>query len=122
MSDVSSPLVADSGSPASISNIKDRVAKLQGKAKANAGKASAGKGKPAPKAKKEPKGPRERNNDCLCACGGKTGGRFVPGHDARYFGWLKKVVAKEKEFSSLPASVRKALVDVKGAKAALAKH
>ena len=29
-------------------------------------------------------------NDCLCGCGGKTGRRFMPGHDAKLKGQLLK--------------------------------
>lgn len=48
--------------------------------------------KSAPKAKKArvakaPKG----DNVCTCGCKGKTGGFFVPGHDARFKGQLLKV-------------------------------
>lgn len=41
--------------------------------------------KPA-KAKKEPKAP----SACWCGCGGLTGGKFVPGHDARFHGQAKR--------------------------------
>lgn len=41
--------------------------------------------KPA-KAKKEPKAP----SACWCGCGGLTGGKFVPGHDARFHGAAKR--------------------------------
>lgn len=43
----------------------------------------------APRAAKEPK-------ECLCGCGGMTkGGRFLPGHDARYHARMK-AAAKER--------------------------
>lgn len=32
---------------------------------------------------------------CWCGCGGSTKSRFVPGHDARYHGWAKKVLRGE---------------------------
>ncbi len=41
----------------------------------------------APKATKTPKTPVP----CWCGCGGQTMNRFVPGHDARFHGWAKKV-------------------------------
>lgn len=37
------------------------------------------------------KGPVSRDNDCQCGCGGKTSKYFVPGHDARFKGWLLKI-------------------------------
>lgn len=42
---------------------------------------------PKPKAGKEPR-------NCLCGCGGQTkGGRFLPGHDARYHARIKILTA-----------------------------
>lgn len=29
--------------------------------------------------------------DCVCGCGGETTGYFMPGHDARFHGWIKKL-------------------------------
>jgi hypothetical protein len=37
------------------------------------------------------KGPAEKTNDCKCGCGGKTASWFIPGHDARFKGWLLKI-------------------------------
>jgi len=28
---------------------------------------------------------------CYCGCGGETQSRFVPGHDARFHGWARKI-------------------------------
>jgi hypothetical protein len=39
--------------------------------------------------------------DCICGCGGKTGGAFVPGHDARFKGWLIKIAKGESKPSDL---------------------
>lgn len=43
---------------------------------------------------------------CWCGCGGQTGGRFVPGHDARFHGLAKKVARGQTEagpiLSALP--------------------
>jgi hypothetical protein len=34
--------------------------------------------------------------ECLCSCGGMTkGGRFLPGHDARLHGELKRNLEKD---------------------------
>jgi hypothetical protein len=34
--------------------------------------------------------------ECLCSCGGETrGGRFLPGHDQRLFGELKRNLEKD---------------------------
>jgi len=32
-------------------------------------------------------------NACECGCGGRTGNRFVPGHDAKLLGLTKRVAA-----------------------------
>lgn len=49
-------------------------------------------------------------NDCICGCGGKTGKFFVPGHDARFKGWLSKIAKGEAKPSDLmPATLAKAL-------------
>ena len=49
--------------------------------------------------REEPRtGPRERRQprSCLCSCGGTTrGGRFLPGHDARLHGELKRNLEKD---------------------------
>jgi uncharacterized membrane protein len=121
------PLVG--GDPISREDIKAKVTKMKAKAStaaaAPAGKAKAkAKGKPMSeetKKKLREAAKRSKDNDCKCGCGNKTGGTFSVGHDARYYGWLKKVAGGTMEFKELPASVRKDLVDVKGAKAALAK-
>lgn len=39
---------------------------------------------------KEPKAPKEPKF-CKCGCGGATGSNFVPGHDARFKGWLLQI-------------------------------
>lgn len=121
---VESNLVSETPS-VSTQEIKDKVAKLKARAAAAApskGKApAAAKGKAAvAKAPREAK-PKEEN-PCTCGCGGVTGGRFCPGHDARYYGWLKKIVKAEMEFRELPKPVQKALVDIKGVKKALEAH
>ena len=62
---------------------------------------------------KEAKAPREKKEkvikDCLCGCGGQTGGRFCPGHDAKFHGWAKKIQRGEMKFSEVPATAQKAL-------------
>lgn len=50
----------------------------------------------APKAEKAPREPKpaKAGQDCTCGCGGVTkGGRFLPGHDARYHAALKREAA-----------------------------
>ena len=61
-------------------------------------------GKPA-KAPREPKTKTVRA--CRCGCGGQTTAYFVPGHDARFKGWLKKIEMGKKEISELPPAVQK---------------
>lgn len=119
MSDVvSSALVADAGEP--VAEVRRKVVKLQERVKSKTSASVKGKGK-APKPAKKEKAPKAAN-PCTCSCGGTTGGRFVPGHDARFYGWLQKVADGRMEFKELPKPVQKALVDVKGARKELASH
>lgn len=70
----------------------------------------------AAKAAKAPKTPavaREKKEktvrDCICGCGGKTGSAFVPGHDARFKGWLGKIAkgqGKPSDFMSASLAQR----------------
>ncbi len=53
---------------------------------------------------------------CFCGCGGTTKSKFVPGHDARFHGWAKKVVrgelAAEPILTALPHDdARNAFID-----------
>lgn len=49
------------------------------------------KKRPTPKGKFKPRADKpESNKDCLCGCGGHPKGRFLPGHDAKLKGRLKK--------------------------------
>lgn len=52
-------------------------------------KASAKKAKANGKARKE-KAPKKVRL-CACGCGGETTGYFVPGHDSKLHGWIKKL-------------------------------
>lgn len=76
------------------------------------------KGEAKPKAEKKAK----TRQPCTCGCGTETGGRFAPGHDARYYGWAKKVVAgtPAKDIKDITAKARKDFADVKSAKQILA--
>jgi hypothetical protein len=120
----SNPLVDDGGPTAA--DIKAKVEKLKQKAASKAAApaakpAKAAKGAPAAKAPKAPREKKERvMSPCRCGCGTETGGTFAPGHDARFYGWLKKVSAGTMEFKELPKHLQKEFVDVKGAKKALA--
>ncbi|HSK86176.1 MAG TPA: hypothetical protein VK902_22615 [Rubrobacter sp.] len=39
---------------------------------------------------------QREGRECLCSCGGETrGGRFLPGHDQRLFGELKRNLQKD---------------------------
>lgn len=53
------------------------------------------KKEPAPKAEKAPRTRKVKEpKECTCGCGGMTkGGRFLPGHDARYHSALAKAEA-----------------------------
>ncbi len=125
MDEIANALVEEAGVP--LEDIRAKVNRLQGKAAdiaANKGKVTRmpkTKKDKGPKAAKTKKGPRERNNKCRCQCGTLTGGTFAPGHDARFYGWLKKIASNDMEFSKLPAALRKEFGDIKGVKAALKK-
>jgi hypothetical protein len=82
--------------------------------------AKAAKPKANGKAKKA-LGPNE-GGDCWCGCGEKVTRRFKPGHDARYYSQLKKIIAGELTFNKLAKPAQKELGDLKGVKAALAAH
>lgn len=102
-------------SPAQTLKAKNaaRLAALQEQkaaAKAAKGKAAAtpGANGKAAKAPREPKAPKELKA-CFCGCGDTTGGTFVPGHDARFKGWLLKIEKgdEKKENLLLPAIIAK---------------
>lgn len=67
----------------------------------------------APKAAKA-KGPVSRDNACKCGCGEMTSKHFVPGHDARFKGWMLKIErGQAKKTDLLTAEVIKAYKWVK---------
>ena len=69
------------------------MAKTNGKATPKA--TNTPKAQPQANAKPEQAQPVKR---CLCGCGGETKGRFVPGHDARVKGLLRRLdLGKAKE-------------------------
>lgn len=47
---------------------------------------------------------------CFCGCGEETMSYFVPGHDARFHGWLRKIAKGEMK----PEDLKKAIRDVIG--------
>lgn len=60
------------------------------------------------KAAKPPRVKAEKKvRPCACGCGGQTTGFFVPGHDARFKGWLLKIERGTMEVKDLPPSVQK---------------
>lgn len=77
--------------------------------------------KAAPKAAAKP-APESKLNPCGCGCGEQVKRAFKQGHDARYYGWLKKVGDGRMQFQELPKSVQASLKDLSGAKKALAAH
>jgi hypothetical protein len=44
-------------------------------------------------------------NPCYCGCGGTTKSKFVPGHDARFHGTVKKVVRGELDAAPILAAL-----------------
>ena len=62
-------------------------------------------------------------NPCDCGCGTLVARRFGQGHDARFYGWAKKIVNGQMEPKDLPNKhVRGLLPDRASAKKALAQH
>ena len=95
----------------------ERLQKLKdAKERAKVAKAAGtdGKAAKAPRVKKE-----KTVKPCRCGCGGQTTAFFVPGHDARFKGWLTKVEKGEKKVSELPEAVQKAYKWVKRGKGAI---
>ena len=92
--------------PIATSNKEKNAARLQAlkdaKERAKTTKAAAPPGEKKVRAKKE-----KTVKPCRCGCGGQTTAFFVPGHDARFKGWLVKVEKGEKKVSDLPESVQK---------------
>jgi hypothetical protein len=76
---------------------EDEMAKVAGVPVGNKKAAKKAASSRAPKQSKAAKTVR----DCICGCGGKTGGAFVPGHDARFKGWLIKIAKGESKPSDL---------------------
>lgn len=88
---------------------QERLANLKAaKERKVAEKAAAPVTEKAAKVKREPKEKVVRA--CRCGCGGQTTAYFVPGHDARFKGWLKKIELGKKEVKELPPSVQKEYV------------
>ena len=93
--------------------------------KATTGKKS-GVAKKAVQAGAAPKQPKFLNA-CGCGCGQPCKSRFLPGHDAKLHGWVKKLAAGVMSLDELPPQVRNGMfpkvkqgvikgVDDKGAK------
>lgn len=97
------------GVPVPAKTAKRKVAKPV-KANGAAGKARVAKPPVAKSAKsaKTAKPAREKTNACKCGCGDKTGGHFVPGHDARFKGWMIKIERGLMSPDELKKSVREA--------------
>jgi hypothetical protein len=64
----------------------------------------------------ERKTKKKANGKCMCGCGGSTGGYFVPGHDARFKGWLKRLERGIMKRSELPKLAQTALAKYKWVK------
>lgn len=66
-------------------------------------------------------GPNE-GGACWCGCGETVTRRFKPGHDARFYSQLKKVIDGDMKFTALSKPAQKELGDIKGVKSAYAAH
>ena len=65
---------------------------------------------PAPKSRKaRAKVASKPGQPCLCACGqdAKSGRSFLPGHDARFHGWMKRLADQRLKPSEVPAAALK---------------
>lgn len=92
----------------------ERLQKLkEAKERAKVAKAE-GKEAKTPRVKKE-----KTVKPCRCGCGGQTTAFFVPGHDARFKGWLMKVEKGEKKVAELPEAVQKGYKWIKRGKGAI---
>lgn len=91
--------------PSNKEKNKQRLEELRRKkaAKADAVAANPGDGTKPTRTKKE-----KTVRPCACGCSGQTTAFFVPGHDARFKGWLLKIERGEKEVSSLPPAIQSA--------------
>ena len=68
------------------------------------------------------KGPKPLNN-CRCGCGGQTKNQFNPGHDARFYGWARKIVNDKMSPNDVPnASARAELATKAKAAKVLENH
>lgn len=76
---------------------------------ASKAKTSKGNGKAKARTKKEPE------NKCGCGCGTMVMRTFAQGHDARFYGWAKKVVSGDLDPKDLPNATAKAALRDKGA-------
>lgn len=56
-----------------------------------------------PKMPSSKRGKTAKTNDCACGCGGKTGGRFVPGHDSKLKSAALKVLRGVVAVTEIPA-------------------
>lgn len=85
--------------------------------KARGRKAAKARGKKAaPKAKAARARVAKELNACKCGCGDKVTGNFRQGHDARYYGFLKKVVREIIPFNQLPKLMQTEAENIAGAK------
>lgn len=113
------PLEDDMAEAEAVSQVDAKKARLQAlkdKAKAKAATGAA----PAKAAKVAAPKKEKVVSDCKCGCGTKTGGSFAPGHDARYYGWLKKFVEGKLAWDQLSDVVRADLKTTQKAKAVYA--
>lgn len=100
--------------------IKDKLAKKQA-GEPSTGREKAAKEKRETKAKIKGATPKDPK-PCRCRCGELVNRDFKPGHDARYYGWMKKVVDGKMKFSELHPDIRKEVKTVEGAKAMYESH
>ena len=69
-----------------------------------------------------PPAPRKSVSQCLCGCGRPTAKTFAPGHDARFYGWLRRLVDGRTEWGHLNQAVRDYVGTPAHAAGILAKH
>lgn len=90
--------------------------------KVEGAKPAAKPGKTAKPAKPAKEKEKPSLKPCGCGCGEQVTRRFKPGHDARFYGWLRKVADGRMKFEELSPFVRKQVGDIKAVKALVKEH
>jgi hypothetical protein len=94
-----------------IQTVKEKIMEKVAKSKEKAAAKGAGNLKPKAKGEKKEKTPKTPTNICP-GSGELVFRKFKPGMDARYYGWLKKIIRGTMKTTELPDYTRKHLAKV----------